>query len=292
VAPLDSADAHGPTARLAQRRAQVVVVLEGEHSDARYADPSGRFEFSGLAPGEYRIRAFHPRLGTATAIHSTDGGFLRLQLVRRTSVRGRVVDVLGNPVGGAQVRAFTHPSEWVELGDPQTLGENDGRSFRFEGAPCHPAPLCWPAAVSGTDGSFELLPDEGSPAVALLAWTRELRGALLRVPPGVPAQVVAVPSELVELEVSQLEALPDPAPPGRSTLVLSVSTAAPPLEPLRAAWEVAGGARARVRLRTWPGLPLQVAVSVAGYAVSRSGCRKGYSSSNRALCPASRSRSG
>jgi hypothetical protein len=123
---------------LAPRPAQgMVVALPGDSLVLRtVTDPQGKFEFTGLARGDYEVSVDEPpqMLSPGTALMNlvrrkvtVSDGNVKLDLTFRTdlvAVRGRVVDVYGRPVAGAKVTTvYDGPvDEWgqgIESGEVQ-----------------------------------------------------------------------------------------------------------------------------------------------------------------------------
>lgn len=162
---------------LAEREVRAIVWLKGHGFDtARFAGDGGFAVIEGLMPGCYELGAIHPRLGVAAGrYHCSGPELLKLPLVRRPPLKGRVVDRRGQPVAGAIIRSLS--SGLVKLtGEPVGSLQGSDRRLNAKGF-CLPQPSCWPGTVSAADGTFELNPEEGF-ELMILAWTPALRGVL------------------------------------------------------------------------------------------------------------------
>ena len=132
---------------------KAVVTLTWQGTPRSWAttrtDESGRFQFEGLPPGKYDLRA--TKAGDGTAIYGAEsvrelGDFislgdgetlagLKLRVVHSASISGRVFDPEGDPVPGANV-TLLRPGRNMGvriLVNYQTISTNDRGEYRFTG---------------------------------------------------------------------------------------------------------------------------------------------------------------
>lgn len=130
-----------------------VMMVRGE------SDTSGAFTLANAPPGKYKLTA-HTKDGSAGSLPVTiaevDQSGLVVQLQRRASIAGRVVDTNGKPVAGVDVAA-----------EPDEDGKRVRFAMRMEGD----------SATSGPDGAFKIV---GLPAGKYEVRVRDLEAMMRR----------------------------------------------------------------------------------------------------------------
>ena len=103
---------------------------KGEEGGGAAAAPDGRFSLE-LAPGDYKVETTadgYAAVESELTVGETGASDVRLELSRGQVIEGKVVDLAGRPVPGAQVfPTFGDSKTWLGM----TLSMEDG-SFRLE----------------------------------------------------------------------------------------------------------------------------------------------------------------
>lgn len=160
--------------------ADVAVTLQGEgYSLIRYTDETGAFDFDGLPPGRFTVRAADPDAGAAQ--RDVRGGETNVSLdLRFMTISGTVIGDDGKPVADVEVASHQTDAAAVVV-DRDPYGNIDGAPDGTEEGEAYPENQY---AVTDENGNFELEVARDSKATLVVTDGAGLYASAEQVEPG------------------------------------------------------------------------------------------------------------